>query len=205
MTPSTTTSAYSTSSSASNWHDLLAAAQAANPQSHNRFAQLATLQGGQEPRPAVRTVTVRFFLDDGRLLISSDMRNEKIAELAANPACELCWYFTESREQFRISGRAHVVSAADARCEAKLNAAMQRSWNERSAASQQSHSWPQPKRRLDDAKAFEHDVPAQPPEHFALILIDVVSVDYLNIAVQPHQRVAYGKLGGQWMPRAINP
>jgi pyridoxamine 5'-phosphate oxidase len=187
------------------WHELLDRAQANNPQAHNRFAQLATLQGGQEPRPAVRTVTVRFFLDDGRLLISSDMRNEKVAELAANPACELCWYFTESREQFRLSGRAHVVSADDARCEAKLEAAVQRTWNERSDAAKQSYTWPAPKRRLDDSAQFAHEAPEHAPAHFALILIDVVSVDYLNIAQQPHQRVAFSKLGGQWMPRAINP
>lgn len=191
--------------SPSNWQHLLAFSQANNPAPHNRFAQLATLQGGQEPRPAVRTVTVRFFLDDGRLLISTDMRNEKVAELAVNPSCELCWYFTETREQFRISGRAHVVSADDARCEAKLDAAMQRTWNERSAAAQQSYSWPQPKRRLDDAAQFEQAVPTQVPANFALLLIDVVSVEYLNIASHPHQRVAFSKLGGQWMPRAINP
>jgi pyridoxamine 5'-phosphate oxidase len=187
------------------WRDLLASAQQNNPEAHNRFAQLATLQGAEEPRPAVRTVVVRFFLDDGRLLISTDMRNEKVTELAANPACELCWYFTQSREQFRISGRAHVVSAADARCEAKLDAALQRTWTERSSAAQQSATWPQPKRRLDELSLFELAVPEQPPEHFALLLLDVTSVDYLNIASQPHQRVAYSKLGGQWMPRAINP
>jgi pyridoxamine 5'-phosphate oxidase len=192
-------------SSSSHWHTLLATAQINNPAAHNRFAQLATLQGGQEPRPAVRTVTVRFFLDDGRLLISTDMRNEKVVELAINPACELCWYFTESREQFRISGRAHVVSAADAQCDAKLEAAMQRTWNERSTAAQQSYTWPQPKRRLDDAAQFSQAVPTQVPANFALLLIDVVSVEYLNIASQPHQRVSFSKLGGQWMPRAINP
>jgi PPOX class probable FMN-dependent enzyme len=188
-----------------NWQALLASAQSNNPDAHNRFAQLATVQLGQEPRPAVRTVAVRFFLGDGRLLISSDMRNEKMAELAANPACELCWYFTQTREQFRISGRAQVVSAVEARLEAKLEGAMQRTWDARSAAAQQSYSWPQPKRRLDETKQFEHGVPAQPPDHFALILIEAVSVDYLTLATQPHQRVAFGKLGGQWMPRAINP
>jgi hypothetical protein len=138
-------------------------------------------------------------------MISTDLRNEKVAELATNPNCELCWYFTDSREQFRISGRAHVVSAADARCEAKLEAAMMRTWNERSAASRQSTTWPQPMRRLDEPAQFQRAVPTEPPEHFALLLIDVVSVDYLNIASQPHQRVAFSKLGGQWMPRAINP
>jgi pyridoxamine 5'-phosphate oxidase len=187
------------------WQALLATAQTQNPQAHNRFAQLATLQGGQEPRPAVRTVVVRFFLDDGRLLITTDRRNEKVSQIEDNPACELCWYFTDTREQFRISGRAHVVSAAQARLEAKLDEAMQRSWDERSAAAQQSITWPQPKKRLDEASAFQLDRPNAPSDDFALILIEVVSVDYLNLRAQPHQRVVFSKLGGQWMPRAVNP
>jgi pyridoxamine 5'-phosphate oxidase len=188
-----------------NWRELLDAAQANNPQAHNRFAQLATLQGGDVPLPAVRTVAVRFFLDDGRLLISTDTRAEKVAQLAENPACELCWYFTETREQFRIQARGHVIAAPQARLEAKLDAALQRTWGERSAAAQQSFTWPQPKRRVDDAAAYAHEPPAQAPDNFALLLLDVVTVDYLNLATQPHQRVMFSKLGGQWLPRAINP
>ena len=187
------------------WQTLLAAAQANNPQPHNRFAQLATVQGSHEPRPMVRTVAMRFFLDDARLLISTDMRSEKVGELAANPACELCWYFTESREQFRLSGRAIVIGAAQAALEAKLADAMQRTWAQRSSSARQSYTWPQPKRRLDDAVLFTRDEPMQIPAHFALLLLEIQSVDYLNIAQNPHQRVAFSKLGGQWMPRVINP
>lgn len=187
------------------WQALLDTAQHNNLQPHNRFAQLATVQCGSEPRPAVRTVTVRFFMDDGRLLITSDMRNEKVMELAANPACELCWYFTESREQFRLSGRAQVIDAAQAGLEAKLDGALQRTWSERSVKSQQSITWPQPKRHLESIERFELPAPSKPPVQMALILIDVGSVDYLDLTSNPHQRVLFTKLGGQWMPRAVNP
>jgi PPOX class probable FMN-dependent enzyme len=197
--------AFSSAASTLNWRTLLTAAQTNNPQAHNRFAHLATLQGGDTPRPAVRTVTVRFFLDDGRLLLTTDTRADKVAELAENSACELCWYFTQTREQFRFHARGHVISAPQARLEGKLDEAMQRTWNARSSAAQQSFTWPQPKRRVDDAAAYAKDVPTQVPDHFALLLLDVVTVDYLNLATQPHQRVMFNKLGGQWMPRSVNP
>lgn len=188
-----------------NWRALLNTAQTNNPQPHNRFAQLATLQGGDTPRPAVRTVTARFFLDDGRLLLTTDTRADKVAELADNPACELCWYFTETREQFRFHTRGHVIAAPQARLEGKLDEAMLRTWGERNNAAQQSFTWPQPKRRVDDSAAYAHDAPAQPPDNFALLLLDVVTVDYLNLSTQPHQRVMFNKLGGQWLPRMVNP
>jgi pyridoxamine 5'-phosphate oxidase len=187
------------------WQELLTLAQAHNPQPHNSFAQLATLQAGSEPRPAVRTVALRFFLDDGRLLLSTDVRSEKVADLSANPACELCWYFTETREQFRLAARGHVIAADEARLEAKLDAALMRTWAERSEASRQSHSWPQPKRRLEAAAQFQKETPSQPPAHMALLLLEVVSVDYLCLTAQPHQRLLYSKLGGQWTGRAVNP
>ena len=191
------------------WRTLLETAQVANPQAHSRFAQLATLQGGAEPRPAVRTVVVRFFLNDGRLLISTDMRSEKVQELALNPNCELCWYFTETREQFRLSGRAHVVGADTARLDARLDKPMQRTWAERSAAARQSYTWPQPMNKRGDEQAFASPAlsaePTEIPAHFALLLLDVVTVDYLNIHANPHQRVLFNKLGGQWRGRAVNP
>lgn len=187
------------------WRNLLDTAQHNNPARHNQFAQLATLQGGDEPRPAVRTVVVRGFLDDGRLMISSDMRSEKVQDLKQHPSCELCWYFTESREQFRLHARAHVVSAAEARHDARLEAAMNASWAQRSAAARQSHTWPQPMRKRDADSAFESPEPDQVPDHFAMVLLDVVTVDYLNIAQAMHTRTLFNKLGGQWRGRAVNP
>ena len=187
------------------WKTLLAQAQAANPQPHNRFAQLATLRGGAEPRPAVRTVAVRFFLEDGRLMISTDTRSEKVQELAANPVCELCWYFTETREQFRISARAHVVPAGIAQLDGRLAEVIQRTWLERSANARQSYTWPQPLRKRDEQSAYAASVPDEIPDNFALLLLDIVTVDYLNIAEQPHQRCVFNKLGGQWRGRVVNP
>eukprot|EP00955_Chlamydomonas_euryale_P030271 319010-Chlamydomonas_euryale.AAC.5 len=37
----------------------------------------------------------------------------QLKEVATNPAAELCWYFPESREQYRISGDLHIVTAGE--------------------------------------------------------------------------------------------
>ena len=200
-----TTTETANSPTESNWRNLLSLAQANNPAPHARFAQLATLQGGAEPRPAVRTVVVRGFLDDGRMLISTDMRSEKVAELAAHSACELCWYFADTREQFRLNGRGHIVAAPTARLDARLDLPMQATWAERSNQARQSYTWPQPGRRRDADGLYALKEPSEIPAHFALLLIEVVTVDYLNIAASPHERTLFNKLGGQWRARAVNP
>lgn len=62
--------------------------------------QLATVRANG--RPANRTVVFRGFLwDTERLTFVTDTRSGKVAEVAANPYCELAWYFPNSREQYR--------------------------------------------------------------------------------------------------------
>lgn len=190
------------------WRTLLAAAQTRNSVSHMPFAQLATVAAGtqgHETRPNVRTVATRFFLDDGRLLISVDARSDKMADLTEHPLCELCWYFTETREQFRLAARAQLITAPQAKLEAKLEDALNRTWQQRSTVSRQSFSWPQPKRKRGDAAAFELPEPSVPPDHFTLLLLDINAVDYLSLASVPHTRRMFSKLGGQWLDRPTNP
>lgn len=65
-----------------------------------RYCQLASVRG--DGRPACRTVVFRGFLGDSdKLTFVTDGRSAKVGELAAQPACELCWYLPETRDQFR--------------------------------------------------------------------------------------------------------
>jgi hypothetical protein len=49
-----------------------------------------------------------------------------VSELAANPHVEVCWYFPTSREQFRLSGTAHIVALDHP--DQQLLAARQQAW-----------------------------------------------------------------------------
>ena len=69
---------------------------------HHRYFQMATVTA--EGHPKNRTVVFRgFCADDTSLLVITDRRSEKIVELEQNAAVEVAWYFTRTREQFRIS------------------------------------------------------------------------------------------------------
>lgn len=50
----------------------------------------------------------------------------QVSELAANPYVEVCWYFPNSREQFRLSGTAHIVAVDHP--EPQLLQARQQAW-----------------------------------------------------------------------------
>jgi general stress protein 26 len=71
----------------------------------DRFPHLATVDGG---KPRVRPVSpVR---TDGFVVYVANLRRYgKTAEIAANPAVELC-YLSDDHDQVRISGRAELVT-----------------------------------------------------------------------------------------------
>ena len=77
----------------------------------HRFVQLATI--GLDGRPAVRTVVFRGFLDESRdLTFTTDARSAKRVEVETCADVVLCWYFAETREQFRLSGVVRLVDAS---------------------------------------------------------------------------------------------
>jgi hypothetical protein len=56
----------------------------------------------------------------------------QVAELAGNPQVEMCWYFPTSREQYRLSGTAHIIDVGHA--DQQLLQARQQAWSAMSDA-----------------------------------------------------------------------
>ncbi|MGP0065223.1 MAG: pyridoxamine 5'-phosphate oxidase family protein, partial [Isosphaeraceae bacterium] len=76
------------------------------------FMQLATVRA--DGRPANRTVVFRGFLADShQIIMVSDVRSAKFKDFTSNCWAELCWYFSRTREQFRLAGR--VISSSATR------------------------------------------------------------------------------------------
>jgi hypothetical protein len=50
----------------------------------------------------------------------------QVAELAANPHVEVCWYFPSSREQYRLSGSMAIITQDDSN--QQLLQARQEAW-----------------------------------------------------------------------------
>uniref|UniRef100_A0A453J8A0 pyridoxal 5'-phosphate synthase n=1 Tax=Aegilops tauschii subsp. strangulata TaxID=200361 RepID=A0A453J8A0_AEGTS len=68
---------------------------------------------GAAGRPANRTVVFRGFQEQcDKIQINTDARSNKIGEIREWPLGEICWYFTDSWEQFRISGIIDVIDGS---------------------------------------------------------------------------------------------
>lgn len=95
------------------WRPLLSASLDSN--SHLNYAsyfQLATVK--PDGRPANRTVVFRGFVEGtDKLQVTTDSRTHKIEEISHCPHGEICWYFTDSWEQFRIQGKLDIIGEKD--------------------------------------------------------------------------------------------
>jgi pyridoxamine 5'-phosphate oxidase len=186
-----------------------------------RYVQLATVRA--DAAPANRTVVFRGFLEGtNALMFISDRRSEKTAQIQKNPKAEVCWYFTKTREQFRLSGQLVLVSAETQQI--RLAEARTQLWKNISDSARLQFAWPQPKAERDETAAFapppcDHQ---DPPPTFCLLYLVVSSVDHLELRGEPQNRCLYQKLGSktgsdassslveqsgteQWQITAVNP
>lgn len=168
-----------------------------------RYLQLATVTA--ENRPANRTVVFRgFYGDKDCLKFAVDSRSEKVRQMAVQPWAEACWYFTETREQFRLSGLLHLVQVDDA--DMALQQARQKSWQELSDNARLQFAWDNP-RQLRAEKANFAPPPPDPVEplaNFCLLLLEPMQVDYLNLLGNPQNRYIY-RCDHGWKVEEVNP
>jgi pyridoxamine 5'-phosphate oxidase len=178
---------------------------------YSRYAQLATVAG--DGRPHNRTIVFRGFGEGNRLhdlKFITDQRSEKMMQLQANSWAELCWYFPKTREQFRIAGQCTIIDAM------YPNPTDQKSrritWHNLSSAARSQFAWPRPAQDLASPEAFESDDldPNQPLDDFALLYLNPIQVDHLELKGQPdslypQSRCRYSLEMGEWRQRSVNP
>lgn len=169
-----------------------------------RYFQLATIRA--DGRPANRTVVFRGFLDDtNQLKIIADARSEKADQIDRNAWSEVCWYFPNTREQFRLSGQLTLVRE---NCpEGQLLDARTRSWQELSDAARVQFAWSHPSAPREDAGFNPHPPDSITPlSNFCLLLLDSTHVDHLELRGDPQNRSIYSfsePLG--WSMQVVNP
>jgi pyridoxamine 5'-phosphate oxidase len=77
----------------------------------SKYYQVASVCSNGAPKN--RTMVFRGFLQDTQSILSvTDVRSEKIEEWQSDnkPRFEICWYFSDSREQYRLAGEVALIS-----------------------------------------------------------------------------------------------
>lgn len=188
------------------WRDALDRALERNRRSPQlRFVQLATI--GLDGRPAVRTIVFRGFLGDTRdLIFTTDARSAKCAEIERAPDAALCWYFVESREQFRFSGVVRLVDASTP--DPRLIEARRDAWRSLSDETRVSFTWPGPGAPREAGADFPVNPPDldSPLDSFALMVFNPREVDHLELDGDPQNRWRHAvDERGLWSTRVVNP
>lgn len=185
--------------------------------------QLATVTG--DGLPAVRTVVFRGWMQnpirddeegagkpddpidvDVHLKFITDLRSSKMAE---SKVAEACWYFTETREQFRLRGELIMVTHEST--DARLIRQRTGLWKSISDAARAQFSWPTPGSdrppEADDEKDFRcpADINAV-SDNFVLMLLRPNYIDHLRLKGFPQKRVLWRR-GDQksWDAQPVNP
>lgn len=181
-----------------NWRDALSEALRHNRRdAHHRYLQLASL--GLDGWPANRTVVFRGFSADGqRLQVATDTRSDKVSQLRERSEVEICWYFTRSREQFRLRGHAFLHDEASAQSEAR-----DRLWSSMSDAARAQFFWRDPGQPLGEGT--EIDLASAAPSSFLLLEIEPLAVDHLKLSANPQERYLSQLDSGSWQAIAVNP
>ncbi|AFZ33104.1 hypothetical protein Glo7428_4671 [Gloeocapsa sp. PCC 7428] len=186
------------------WRSPLARALHKNSQPVSRYLQLATVR--LDNRPANRTVVFRGFLEDtDQLKFIVDARTQKPEQIAYQPWAEACWYFVDTREQFRIGGYLNLVG--EDHPNATLQQARYKTWREVSDAARLLFAYPHPGKPRDDS-GFDVPPPdaTQPLPHFCLLLLEPIEVDHLKLRGEPQNRYFYTRNSDRtWSTQEINP
>uniref|UniRef100_A0ACD5WF09 Uncharacterized protein n=1 Tax=Avena sativa TaxID=4498 RepID=A0ACD5WF09_AVESA len=191
------------------WRTLLQRALDANAHlKHSTFFQLATVGGGG--RPANRTVVFRGFQEHcDKIQINTDARSNKIGEIKEWPLGEICWYFTDSWEQFRISGIIDVIDGSNSDL-TKLQQ-LEKAWFASSVKSRSQYLGPCPGVPVandDHIKDVHLDPSAGPADAYCLLTLDPEKVDYVNL--KSNQRLMFtrrqeGEESSDWMAEKVSP
>ena len=156
------------------------------------IAVLATVDDAGAPQ--ARSVVLRRVSAEGDLLVVSDGRSAKNAEIRARGTAALVIYFESSRIQFRF------------RCAAEAIPGGRDDWEALTPATRAMFGWPHPGAAWQGPAGFkpELDGSAPIPDSFEALELHPVEVEILELALFPHVRKRYRK-GLGWAAERLNP
>jgi pyridoxamine 5'-phosphate oxidase len=177
-----------------------------NDEPQARYFQIATID--HLGYPTNRTVVFRGFMGtDNVIKFITDRRSRKVAHIAQKPWGEICWYFANTREQYRIAGILTVVGADHDKQE--LVAARNSTWQSISEATRSQFLWADPGKPLQTTPEFDAPPIAsatEPVANFCLVLLQPWRVDHLQLLEPQQKRSIYRRdRQGHWSHQQVNP
>jgi PPOX class probable FMN-dependent enzyme len=183
------------------WRDALKTALKRNRrEAHNRYLQLATLRG--DGTPAVRTLVFRGFDErSARVHMVTDARSAKVDEIRHATPGELCWYFTHTREQFRLRGSLSLVGP-----DAQASSLREDLWRALSDKAREQFYWRTPGAVLGGGEVPGEEAGDGPPGSFLVLSLGVVAVDHLSLRGEPQLRwLSRRGVADNWDSQRVNP
>jgi len=156
------------------------------------LATLATVTTTGQPR--ARSVILREFATaPEHIAFATDARSAKVAEIQANPRVALACYDPSTDTQLRIEGTASVVTDERER---------QRIWQNLAEHSKEIYANPAAPGTPLAVEASEE----QPAfDRFAWVSTAIESLDWLELASQPHRRWHFQHHDGHWRGDRVVP
>lgn len=143
---------------------------------------------------------------DVHLKFITDLRSQKMLQ---GKVAEACWYFTESREQFRLHGE--VVMVTHENTDSALIRQRSGLWKSISDSARAAYKWPAPgSDRSEDADDDQDyrctaDI-GTVSDNFVMMLLRPTSIDHLRLKGFPQKRTKWSiKEDHSWESWNVNP
>ncbi|WP_439129303.1 pyridoxamine 5'-phosphate oxidase family protein [Polaribacter sp.] len=156
-----------------------------------RYFSLATVH---ENTPRLRTVVLRKMLPDFTLLIYTDLRSQKVADIQQNDVVSGLFYHPKKLLQLKIDGKAVVISD-----KTKLKPY----WNsivENSKKDYTTQKSPGTVIKNPDNVSYNDS-----KNHFCVIKINITKIEYLRLKRPNHIRVAFTKINNDFVGDFLTP
>lgn len=157
----------------------------------DRLVQVATVS--PDGLPEVRTVVLRGLADEtGFPYFFSDARSAKYRALAAGSQLSLQTWWGETSEQFRLRGEVESVQREDH----PWGARRQELWWSQGEENRRLFLRQPPGTPVEETPT-EVDDQTKPPEHFTLMILSLLHVDYLKLG-DPQERFIWRLEDDAW-------
>ncbi len=156
-----------------------------------RYFSLATVH---DDTPRLRTVVLRKMLSDFTLLVYTDLRSQKVADIQQNNAVSGLFYHPKKLLQLKIEGKAVVISD---------KTTLKPYWNSIGENAKKDYTTQQAPgtaiKNPDDV--FYSDA----KNHFCVIKINITKIEYLRLKRPNHIRVAFTKTANDFVADFLTP